>query len=143
MDIKQFLKNLLITASVYFTLITAAYALLTIFVHVGEEQVLLSATQMLYNFLFSLLAGTAWRLYRMPKWSTPARLFIHYGILVLAFYLCFLFPASMRSGQIIIGVILFTLVYAIIMLITAVFVSRFRANAQKVAHYEKQFREKR
>lgn len=143
MDIKQFLKHLIVTASVYFTVITAAYALLTLLVHVGEERVLLSATQMLYNFLFSLLAGAAWRLYRMQKWSGAARLFAHYGILVLAFYLCFLFPASMQSGQIVIGVVLFTALYAVVMLLAALLVSRFRVNAQKATHYEKQFKKSR
>lgn len=140
MELKQFFKKLLVNASVYFTLITAAYALLTMVVHVGEERVLLSAAQMLYNFLFALLAATAWNLYRMPRLSGALRLLLHYGILVLAFYVCFLFPASMRSAQIIIGVVLFTVVYALLMLAATAFASRFRANVQKEAPYQPQFK---
>lgn len=142
MEPKRFFKKLLVNASVYFTLITAAYALITVFIHVGEERVLLSAVQMLYNFLFALLAAVAWNLYRMPQWSGALRLLLHYGILILAFYACFLFPASMRSAQIIIGIVLFTVLYALLMLIAHAFIAKLRANAQKEVPYEKQFQKK-
>ena len=142
MNIKAFFKKLLVTASVYFLLITAGYVAISMIVNITDDEVYLRASQLLFHFFFSLLAAGAWSIYRLTKFHSALRLLLHYGILLFSFYLCFLVPASMRAPQIAIGIVLFSLLYAIIMAITAFFLSRFRANAEKESTYTKQFTKK-
>ena len=143
MNVKTFLKQMLVTASIYFMLITAAYTLITMIVNVSDDRVYLRASQMLFNFLFSLMASAGWQIFRLQKIRTSARVLAHYAILLFSFYLCFLAPTSMRAPQIVIGVILFSFVYAIAMAIAAAFTSRFRKNQEKESQYQKQFAQKK
>ena len=143
MTVKDFFKRLFITASIYFMVITAFYTLITMIVNVSDDEIYLRAVQMLFNFIFSLLASAAWQIFRLPKPSTAVRLLAHYAILLFAFYLCFLVPASMRAPQVVIGIILFSLIYAIVMAISAFFLSRLRNNREKEATYQKQFEQKK
>lgn len=140
MNIKTLFKKILTTASIYFTVITAIYTLLVMVVNVTEEEILLSAEQILLNFIFSLLASMAWRIYRSEKLSGGLRRVSHYGITALSFYLCFLLPAGMNASQVLIGLVAYTLVYFLIVGVSALFKSRFRANAEKEAPYENRYK---
>lgn len=140
MNIKTLLKKILMTASVYFTVITAIYTLLVMVVNVTEDEILLSAEQLLFNFLFSVLAAIAWQLYRAKSIAGALRLVLHFGITALSFYLCFLLPAGMTSAQVLIGLFAYTLVYFLIVGGTAFFKARFRANAEKEAPYENRYK---
>ena len=82
-------------------------------------------------------------LYRVPKLHGAVRLIAHYAILALAFYLCFLLPASMTASQVLIGLFAFTVIYAIVMGVAAFFRARFRANAEQEAPYASQFKKNR
>ena len=143
MTVKEFFKKLFVTASLYFMVITVAYTLITVIVNVSDDGIYLRAVQLLFNFIFALLASAAWQIFRLQKPSTALRLLAHYAILLFAFYLCFLVPASMRAPQVVIGIILFTLVYAIIMALSAIFLSRLRTNREKQESYQKQFQTKK
>lgn len=143
MTVKDFFKKLFVTASLYFMVITAAYTAITVIVNVSEGEIYLRAAQLLFHVIFSLLASAAWQIFRLPKPSTAVRLLAHYAILLFAFYLCFLVPASMRAPQIVIGILFFTLIYAIIMAISAFFLSRLRTNREKQETYQKQFQSKK
>lgn len=143
MNVKTFLKQLFVTASIYFMLITAVYTLIAMIVNVADDRVYLLASQMLFHFLFSLLASAAWQIFRFAKFGTAARVLTHYAILLFSFYLCFLVPAAMRAPQVVIGIILFSLVYLIIMALASLFTSRFRTNRDKEASYQKQFVKKK
>lgn len=143
MNAKKFFKQLLVTASVYFMLITAAYTLITMIVNVSDDRVYLRASQVIFNFLFSLLASAGWQIFRLQNLRAAARVLAHYAILLFAFYLCFLVPASMRAPQVVIGIILFSFVYAIAMAIASAFLSRLRTNRQKESSYQKQFAQKK
>ena len=67
----------------------------------------------------------------------------HYGILALAFYLCFLLSLSLPPAQVLIGMVAFTLIYATVMGIGALLVSRFRKNAKEEETYQSQFKKQR
>lgn len=142
MKLGQYFKKLLVNASVYYTVITVFYVVIMWVVNLEDDTFLLPADRLLLNFVFAALAAAAWGLYRMPRLAGAVRLLLHYGILVLAFYLCFLLPASMTGAQVFIGIALFTAVYFAIMGIAMLFLSRFRANAEQEAPYTNQYKKK-
>lgn len=143
MNIKQFFKRLLTDTSVYFTLLAAAYSALMLVVNVTEDEVLLSAARLLFLFLFAVLAALGRSVLRARQLPRGVRVLAHYGALLLAFYLCLLLPAGMRAAQVLVGLVLFTVLYFIVAGIAALFLARFRANQPEEAHYESQFKKNR
>ena len=143
MNVRQFFKKLIADTSVYFTILAAIYSALMMVVNVTEDEVLLSASRLLYLFLFAVLAALGQSFFRFATLPRAAKLFLYYGILGLAFYLCLLFPANMRGVTVFIGLVFFTLVYFAAAGIVALFVSRFRANKPQDTAYENQFKKKR
>ena len=140
MNIKPILKKMLTETSVFFTLIAALYSLMMLVVNVGEKEVLLSAERLLLMFIFSALAAMAQALRRITALHSALRGVLHYLILTMAFYLCFLLPASMRAAQILIGVFVFSIVYLIVAGIVALFRARFRKNAEEAEVYTNRFK---
>ena len=143
MNIRTFCKKLLVNASVYYALITVAYVAILCVVNIGDDEFLIPADRLLFNALFALLAAAAWSVYRLPNLAGGWRLLSHYGMLVLSFYVCFLVPASMRTAQALIGVVLFSAAYFAVAGVWALLLSRFRKNAEKEAAYESQYPKKR
>ncbi len=142
MNIGTYLKKLLVNSSVYYTVITVFYVVIMWVVNLEDDTFLLPASRLLLNFIFSFLAAAAWGLYRMPRLPSAARLLLHYGILTLAFYLCFLFPAFMNGAQVFIGIVVFTALYFAIMGIGALFLARFRVNAEQASPYSEQYKKR-
>lgn len=142
MNLKIFLKQAWLRATVYFTVCAALYSLIMAITNVREEEVLLSAEQLLLIFVFAILAGLSQGILRLPTLPGAVRYLCHYGILAIGFYACFLLPAEMRGAQIFIGLVFFTLIYLAVVGLFALFLSRFRANSEKEAHYEPQFKKK-
>ena len=140
MEIGRILKKIGQSASVLFTVITALYALFMMLVNVSSEEVGLEASRLLLIFLFSLFAACAGALLRSQRIARGGRVTLHYLILALAFYLCFLLPASMTAAQAVIGMTVFTVVYALVMALGALFLSRFRKNEAEEEVYQSQFR---
>ena len=143
MEIGKILKKLLTDTSVYFTLLTAAYALLHIVVNVNDEEFLFDAVRILLNFVFAGLAALAQWIYRIKSISAPVRVLCHYAILALAFFLCFLLSLSLPAAQVVIGLFAFTVFYAAVMGVIALFTARFRKNARAEVEYKSQFKGKR
>ena len=142
MNFKTFLKQTWLRATVYFTVCAAIYSLLMIITNVREEEVLLSAEQLLLIFVFAILSGLAQGILRLPSLSGAVRYPCHYVILALGFYSCFLLPAQMRGSQIFVGLVFFTLVYLAVVGLSALFLARFRSNAEKETPSESQFKKK-
>ena len=143
MNIKAILKKLLTDTSIYFTVITAIYTLIMMIVNVSDEAVGLEAERLLLIFVFSALAAFAQFILRLKALHGALRVLLHGGILMLAFYLCFLLPVSMKGAQLLIGLFAFAVVYAIIMALCALFISRFRANSEPDEPYREQFKKSR
>lgn len=143
MEFKTIFKKILADTCLYFTLITVAYTVLMLIVNVGEEEILLSAMRLVLNFVFAVLAALAQGLYRKKDYNGALRLILHYGILAIGFYLCFLLSLSLSAAQILIGMVAFTLIYAVVMGCSALFLSRFRRNAQQEEIYQSQFKKHR
>ena len=143
MNVKKFFKLLLTDTSVYFTALTAIYAVMMLIINVGEDEVLFRADTVCFLFLFALLAAGARSILRIQSMHAAVRVLCHYLILVLSFYLCLLLPTGMRAPQVLIGLVLFSVLYAVAALIIVLCLSRFRKHTEKTAAYEKQFPKKR
>ena len=143
MEIKKLLKTMLNETSVFFTVVTALYALMMMIANTGDKEILLSAERLLLNFMFGWLASLAQALYRMKSIPRLGRSLLRYAVFAISFYLCFLLPAAMTASQILIGLVLFTLAYALVMGICTLFLSRFRANAVPQEEYQNQYRKTR
>ena len=143
MEIRKFLKKMLRDTSIFFTVISALYTLLLLIANVGDDEVLLPADRLLLIFMFAWLASLAQGVFRMKTLPTAARILLHYAIFALGFYFCFLLPASMTAAQVLVGLVLFTLAYAAVMGIVALFLSRFRTNAKEEEEYKSQFKSSR
>ena len=137
MNIRKIIKKLLTDTSIYFTVITAIYTLIMMIVNVSDNAVGLEAERLLLIFVFSALAALAQLLLGLKTLHGALR------ILLLAFYLCFLLPASMKGAQVLIGLFAFAVVYAIVMALRALFISRFRANSEPDEPYREQFKKSR
>ena len=143
MNIKAILKRVISHASVYFTVLTALYALLVMIINVTDEGAKLLASQLLFIFLFSVLASIGREFLYTEHISTGLGVLVHYVILLFAFYTCFLLPLGMQGVQIFVGIFLFSLVYGIVMGVRALIRARFRANSPKEKAYTKQYDRKR
>ena len=142
MNLKQFLKQTWLRTTVYFTVCAALYSLLMAITNVKEEEVLLSAERLLLIFVFAVLGGLGQGILGLRTLHGAVRYPCHYVILAIGFYCCFLLPAGMRAAQVFIGLVFFTLAYLLVMGLGALFLARFRANAEKDDRYEPQFKKK-
>ena len=112
-------------------------------INVGEDSVAVEAFRVVLFFLFALLFSIA-NVIRGAKSIHPLlRHIIHYLISAFAFYSCFLLPNNMRSSQMITGLVIFTVAYAIIAGCIAIFNARFKANRERSMEYTKQFSKKK
>ena len=139
MNIKATFKQVVSHASIYFTMITAVYTFLVIMTNVTDDRILINAVQILFNFLFSILAAVGGIFLRTEKIARGLGVLIHYAILLFGFYTCYLVPMSMTGVRAFVGIFVFTVVYGAVMGIRALILSRFRANSKKASDYVKQY----
>lgn len=142
MDIKKLIKKVLNFSCIYFTVITALYILILQIANVSEGAAAVEAIRVLLYFIASVLLSIANVLYSIKKIHPVLRVVIHYVICVFAFYTCFLLPVGMRSSFMITGIAIFTVVYAVIMGLIALFKSRLKKNRELSAEYQSQFAKK-
>ncbi len=140
MNIKQILKNLLRDTSVYFTLITAAYAALMMVVNVSVEEPAIRASWLLFIFIFSVLGAISQLVFRIEAMHIAYRVVIQYVILLFGAVVCFFLPLSMVGNQMIIGITLVSLLYALAVGCYLFFSRRFKKNSQKEEVYESKFK---
>ena len=146
MEIGKLIKKYLCVACVCFTLITAVYMIIMAIAY-PKEEAFVKAYEVVLFFVFSILFAAANAVLTIEKINGPLRYFIHYVICAFAFYTCVLLPRSENSVNpssfAIIGVVFFTLIYVIVMVIIAAFRSRLRKNREVSAAYTSQFKKKK
>ena len=140
MEIKKALKRIFAEACFIFTGIMAVFALITWAINIGEDQVLLDVGRILLFFVFSVLLSAANGILRAKSISGGIRLTCHYALTALAFYLCFLLPLNMVGITVLVGMVIFTLLYFVAAAIIALLVSRFRRNKDEHSDYESKFK---
>lgn len=143
MNIKATVKRMISHTSIYFTVLTAIYAFLVMVVNVSDEGAKLLVSQVLFLFLFSLLASAGQELLNWNQIPRGVGILLHYITLLFGFYTCFLIPMGMQGSKVFVGIFLFTLVYALIMGVRALIRARLRANSKKTEAYNKQYNHRR
>ena len=139
MTVKDFIKKLLCRACIYFSCIMLCYIIVAAIVNVGDGDLLLEAGRTVLFFVFSLLFALANALFAFDKMSGGTRVLLHYLITAFAFYACFMLPLSMRASSIIVGLVVFSLVYFAVLGLSSLFRSRYRANIERAQKYQKQY----
>lgn len=142
MEISKLIKKTLSLACICFTAITAVYMLIMQVTYV-DETVLVEAERVVLFFVFALLFSIANAVLSLKMLHSAIRYVIHYLICVFGFYTCFLLPTEMRASFMVTGVVIFSVVYIVIMVIIAIFKSRLRSNREKSSAYNDQFKKKK
>ncbi len=143
MNIKQILKNMLRDTSIYFTLVTAAYAALMMVVNVGIEEPQIRASLLLCIFIFSVLGAISQLIFRIESLHKALRVAIQYVILLFGTYVCFFIPLEINGNRAVIGLTLASLLYAVVIGAYLFFSWRFKKNTQKEEIYESKFKKLR
>ena len=138
MNIWKTIKRSLTEACVIFCVI---FSLIAIFVLSMEKaEGLYSLGQTFLFFIYALIFAMANVVMRMKSLSFAFRLFSHFAITTLGFYLCFMLYMGMVGTQVVIGLFLYAVAYAICALIIGFFVSRFRKLKNAHSDYENKFK---
>ena len=140
MSIKEFIKKTLVRSCVYFTCIMVLYIAISAMINVTDDStIFINAGRTILFFVFALLLSLSNSLLSLDKMSMAIRVLLHYIITAFAFYACFMLIQSMRSSEVLVGLVIYTVVYAVIMGIIAAFKSRYRTNLEKSERYYKQY----
>lgn len=139
MTVKEFIKKLLCRACIYFSCIMLCYIIVAAIVNVGDGALLLDAGRTVLFFVFALLFALANGIFALERLSGGTRVLVHYLITVFAFYACFMLPISMRASSVIVGLVVFSLVYFAVLGLTSLFKSRYRTNVERAQGYQKQY----
>ena len=140
MTVKGFIKKLLVHSCVYFTITMLVYMILAAIVNVGDDTLLLDAGRTVLFFVFSVLLAGANTVFSIKELSAAIRIILHYVFTAFGFYVCFMMTLGMKTAQVFIGLIIFTLIYFVILGIVAAFRARYKANTEKSEKYEKQYK---
>ena len=140
MKIGTLIKKAFSVGCIYFTLITAVYSLLAMIVNVDDERVLIDAARVLLFFVASLLFAAGNAVLKLPKPNGALRVFLHYLIYLFAFCACFMLPISPEASGMIIGITLFTLIYAVSMAIVLAVKSRYKRRDDAQSAYDPKFK---
>ncbi len=140
MEIKKLIKKTLVSACVIFTVITALYMLILQIMNISDESAAVEAGRVLLFFVFSLLLALANMLLSIKAIHTAVRYAAHYIIATFGFWTCLCLPNDkMDASDTLVGIVLFTVGYAIVMAIYAFIKSRLKKAVKSEEKYEKQF----
>ena len=139
MELKKLFKKLFNSACIIFTVVTASYMLVLQIMNIADSEVAIEAGRVLLFFVFSLLLAIANTLLSVEKIHSALRYILHYVITAFGFWTCFCIPNDMTSSQTLVGIVIFSIVYAIIMIIIGIFARRLKKAQAKEQKYEKQF----
>ena len=142
MELKKILKKMLNSACIIFTVCTALYMLAMLIIHVGDDAVPIEAGRVLLIFVFSVLLSIANALLSIEQIHVALRYVIHYSITAFGFWACFCLPNRMNFSRSLVGIVLFSIVYAIIMPITRFFARKLKKLKEPKKKYQKQFSKK-
>ena len=139
MGIKKLIKKMLTSACVIFTVITAAYMLILQIKNISNSAAGVEASRILLFFVFSCLLSIANAILSIQRLHSVLRYIFHYAICVFGFWTCFCIPNAMNASKTLVGIVLFSVGYAIIMPIIAIFKRRLQNAEKPKEKYEKQF----
>ena len=142
MEIKKLLKKMINSTCIIFTVVTAAYMLVLQITNITDTDAGVEASRVLLFFVFSLLLSIANTLLSIQKLHLALRYSLHYAITAFGFWTCFCLPNKMSASRTLVGIVIFSVVYAIIMTLIGIFSRRLNKIQKSDKKYEKQFSSK-
>lgn len=139
MDLKKLIKNALVSACVIFTVITAVYMLILQIQNISSNAAAVEAGRVLLFFVFSVLLSIANLILAIKPLHVFLRYLFHYIICAFGFWSCFCLPNSMDASKTLVGIVLFSIAYAVIIAIYVFCKSRIKKSKESEQKYEKQF----
>lgn len=124
MEIKKLLKKLLNSTCIIFTVVTAAYMLVLKITNITDADAGVEAGRVLLFFIFSFLLSIANALMTIDKIHIALRYALHYIITVFGFWTCFCLPNKMNASRTLVGIIIFSVAYVLIMCVKGFFSKR-------------------
>ena len=111
--------------------------------NIENPEASVDASMVLMIFVFSTLLSVANVILCIQKINLALRYVCHYLISVFGFWTCLCLPNEMSFSQTLVGIVLFSVGYAIVMGIIAFFSHRLRKAKNPEKKYEKQFSSKK
>ena len=142
MNIKALIKNIFKNACICFTVFTALYSIISAIINVDDSVVSLEVSRVLLFFVASVLFAIANGIFKVPKLHGSLKFILHYFLTLCAFYSCMLLPLSLDSTTTIVGIVIFSLFYLIIAVVSSLIISRYKANENQDKEYVSQFKKK-
>ena len=139
MELKKLFKKMLNSTCIIFTIVTAAYMLLLQLINISDAEAAVEAGRVLLFFVFSLLLSIANALLSVEKIHLALRYVIHYVISTFGFWTCFCLPNKMNFSRTLVGIVIFSIAYIIVMSVIGIFSRRFKKAQKPERKYEKQF----
>ena len=139
MNIKQYLTRFLSQTCCLFTGIILIYTVIVALVNPDANEIYLSGLRILFFFIFSIFISGANLIYGVKTVSAPIRLLIHYIMTAFAVYLCLLLPSDPAPSKVIVGIVLFSILYFIGAGILAIIRSVRKKQLEKKEVYVKKF----
>ena len=144
MTFKDYIKKLLTTACVYFTLVMLVYMIIAAIMNVNDDKLLLEAGRTVLFFFFSMLWAAANTILSIKQWGMGLRISLHYILMLLAFFLFLLLPlANLSAPGYLIGFVMFSAIYAATMGIIHLFKSKYKTNVESTEQYKQQYPKKK
>ena len=139
MRFSSFLKQTLTKACICFSLITAAYAGLSMIVNVDDQRVLLDAGRILLFFVASILFAIGNIIFSLKSINVGLRVLFHYIIYLLSVYICLILPSNAEASSSIVALTLFSVLYAISLTVILIVKSRYKVRNEKQQKYDAKF----
>lgn len=139
MELKKIFKKLLNSTCIIFTVITAVYMLILQIINITDADAAIEAGRVLLFFIFSILLSIANVFLTIEKLHSALRYIIHYVISIFGFWTCFCIPNKMDFSRTLVGLVIFSSAYAIIMTVISLFSRKLKKRKYSEPKYEKQF----
>ena len=143
MEFRKLFKKWLNSTCIIFTVAIALYALLKQITNIDDAEASVDASMVLMIFIFSNLLSVANVLLCIQKINLVLRYVCHYLISIFGFWTCLCLPNNMNFSRTLVGIVLFSIAYASIMLAIAFFRRRISKMKNTESKYEKQFQKKK
>ena len=140
MEIKNLIKKTLRGTYACFTAMTAVYILIVIFLNTDSKEILVDGSRVLLFLVASFLFSLANTLFGVKEIHRAAAYLIHYALYALAVYACILLPLNLSpASKYFVAIVIFSVIYAAVMGIRALLVSRYKKLGEETEEYQKRF----
>ncbi len=140
MEFKKFVKRTLSLTCIYFTLVTVLYAFAVMFMNVEAEKILLDGLRIIMFLFFAFSVALASAVLSSQNITAWLRIAIHYVLCTFGFFLFILLPTeNSNDGFLVVGIVIFTVLYAIIAACVAFFSARYKRIKEETEDYKKHF----